>query len=99
VIVLGKEIRYYRGQHQVRVVTLSEGYWIIESLEEFEDTIDGQRVLVKVGEQRIVPPSLVFKQKSFPPPIVKEHTYELQMEKKLKRLVTKEERAKKKQIF
>ena len=96
-IVLGEEIRYYRGQHPVRVLTLSEGYWIVESLEEFEDTIDGQKVPVKVGEQRIVPPSFVFKQKSMPP-VVKEHTYELQMEKKLKRLVTKEERAKKKQI-
>ncbi len=97
-IVLSEEIRYYRGQHKVRVVTQSEGHWTIEAIEEFKDIVDDQKVLVKVGEQRIVPPNLVFKRKSLPP-IVKEHAYELQMEKKLKKLVTKEERAKKKQVL
>jgi hypothetical protein len=38
-----------------------------------------------------VPANTVYKQKYLPPPI-KEHTYELQMEKKLKRLVAEEEK-------
>ena len=91
--VLGAEIRYYRGLHKVRVVTESAGYWIVEALEEFEDFADGEKVTVKIGEQRIVPPSLVHKQKSLPP-MVKEHAYELQMEKKLKHMVAEEEKKK-----
>ena len=87
------EIRYYRGLHKVRVVTQSEGYWTVEALEDFEDVVDKQRTMVKSGEQRIVTPNLVFKQKSLPP-MVKEHAYELQMEKKLKQLVAKEEHTK-----
>jgi len=85
------EIRYYKGLHKVRVVTESEGYCIVEALEEFEDTLDGENVTVKVGEKRIVPPRAVHKHKDLPPPI-KEHTYELQMEKKVKRLVAEEEK-------
>jgi len=52
---------------------------------------------VKAGEERIVPPSLVFKERSLP--LVKEHTYELQMEKKLKRIVAKEEKEKTEKEF
>jgi mannose-6-phosphate isomerase-like protein (cupin superfamily) len=85
------EIRYYKGLHKVKVVTESEGYWIVEALEEFEDTHDGEKVTVKVGEQRIVPPRTVHKHKNLPPPI-KEHAYELKMEKKLKRKVAQEEK-------
>ena len=88
-LFLSEEIRYYRGLHKVRVVTESEGYWIVEALEEFEDTLDGENVTVKVGEKRIVPPRTVHKHKNLPPPI-KEHAYELQMEKKVKRLVAEE---------
>jgi len=91
VTVLSGEIRYYRGLHKVRVVTESAGYWIVEALEEFEDVADGEKIMVKVGEQRIVPPSLVHKRKSLPP-MVKEHEYELRMEKKLKRMVAEEEK-------
>jgi hypothetical protein len=72
-------------------VTESAGYWIVEALEQFEDITDGEEVTVKVGDQRIVPPSLVHKRKSLPP-IVKEHEYELQMEKKVKRMVTDQEK-------
>ena len=89
--VLSGEIRYYRGLHSVKVVTESAGYWIVEALEEFEDIADGEKITVKVGEQRIVPPSLVHKQKSLPP-MVKEHEYELKMEKKLKQMIAKEEK-------
>ncbi len=85
------EVWYYKGLHKIKVVTESEGYWIIEALEEFEDEVDGEKVTVKVGEQRIVSSSTVHKRKYLPPPI-KEHAYELKMEKKLKRFVAKKER-------
>jgi hypothetical protein len=85
------EAWYYKGVHKVKVVTESEGYWIVEALEEFEDDVDGEKVKVKVGEQRIVPSDTVHKRKYLPPP-VKEHAYELKMEKKLKRLVAEEEK-------
>jgi hypothetical protein len=88
---LTQEIRYYRGLHKVRVVNQSVGYWTIEALEDFEDCVDEQKTLVKSGEQRIVPPSLLFKEKALPP-MVKEHAYELEMEKKLKRIVAEEEK-------
>ncbi len=85
------EIWYYKGVHKVKVITESEGYWIVEALEEFEDDIDGEKVKVKVGEQRIVPSDMVHKRKYLPPP-VKEHAYELKMEKMLKRLIAEEEK-------
>ena len=85
------EIWYYKGVHKVKVVTETEGYWIVEALEEFEDDVDGKSVKVKAGEQRIVPSNTVHERKYLPPP-VEEHAYELQMEKKLKRLVAEEEK-------
>jgi hypothetical protein len=85
------EIRYYKGKHKVRVLTKSRGNWVVEALDSFEDVVYGQRVNVKVGERRIVVPNLLFKMKSLPSP-VKEHVYELKMEKKLKRLIAEEEK-------
>ncbi|MCW4053535.1 MAG: hypothetical protein NWE84_01260 [Candidatus Bathyarchaeota archaeon] len=85
------EVWYYKGVHKVRVATESEGYWIIEALEEFEDDVEGKKVTVKVGEQRIVPSDKVHNRKYLPPPM-KEHAYELKMEKKLKRLIAEEEK-------
>jgi len=82
---------FYKGVHKVKVLTESEGYWIIEALEEFEDEVNGEKVTVKVGEQRIVPSDNLHKQKYFAPPI-KEHAYELKMEKKLKQLIAEEEK-------
>lgn len=90
------EIRFYRGLHKVKVVTESQGYWIVEALEDFQDCVDNEQVAVKAGEQRIVPPNLLFKEKTLPP-MVKEHRYELEMEKKVKHLVAKEEKQAKKQ--
>jgi hypothetical protein len=87
---LSGEIRYYRGLHKVKVVTQSEGYWTVEALEDFEDYVDNRKTAVKLGEQRIVPPNLVFKEKTLPP-MIKEHAYELEMEKKLKRIVAQKE--------
>jgi len=84
------EVWYYKGVHKVKVVMESEGYWIVEALEKFEDYLNGEKVTVKVGEQRIVPSKTVHKRKYMPPP-VKEHVYELKMEKKLKRLISEEE--------
>jgi hypothetical protein len=85
------EIRYYKGKHKVKVVTESAGYWIVEAKEDFEDVVDGEKIVVKAGEKRIVSISSVHKQKSLPP-MVKEHAYELDMEKKLKRMVAEEEK-------
>jgi hypothetical protein len=85
------EIRYYKGKHKVRVLTKSRGHWIVEALEPFENVVNDENVKVKTGERRIVVPNLLFKRKSLPPP-VKEHTYELEMEKKLKRYVEKQEK-------
>lgn len=81
------EIRYYKGKHKVRVLSRSLGNWTIEALEPFQD----QNVTVKQGERRIVRPNLLFMRKALPPPI-KEHAYELKMEKKLKYLIEKEEK-------
>ncbi len=84
------EVRYYKGRHKVRVLTQSKGYWIVEALEPFEDELYGKVVKISIGERRMVAPNLLYERKGLPPPI-KEHVYELKMEKKLKRIVTKEE--------
>jgi hypothetical protein len=76
--------------HKVKVLTESVGYWIVEALEDFDDVVDGEKVTVKKGEQRIVPPNHVLKERSLPP-MVKEHAYELKMEKKLKHIVEEQE--------
>jgi len=84
------EFRYYKGLYKVKVLTKSEGYWIVEALEDFEDCSEGEGITAKKGEQRIVPPDILFKQKMLPP-MVKEHQYELNMEKKLKRMIAENE--------
>jgi hypothetical protein len=89
-MILNEQIRYYRGLHKVKVLTESVGYWIVEALEDFEDVVDGEKIIVTKGEQRIVPPNQVFKERSLPP-MVKEHAYELKMEKKLKRMVEEQQ--------
>jgi len=85
------EIRYYKGKHKVKIVTESVGYLTVEALEDFEDVVDSEKTTVKAGERRIVPINEVHKQKTLPP-MVKEHAYELEMEKKLKKIVAEEER-------
>lgn len=85
-MTVNEEIRYYKGRHKVKVLTRSKGNWIVEALEAFEDILNDEKVKVKTGQRRIVPPNQLFRKQSLPPP-VKEHTYELKMEKKLKRLV------------
>ncbi len=75
----------------MRIVTESVGYWTVEALEGFVDCVGDEKIAVKMGEQRIVPPSLVYKERTLPP-MVKEHAYELEMEKKLKRMVAQKEK-------
>jgi len=87
---------YYKGLYKVKVVTESEGYWIVEALEDFKDCIEGEKVTVKVGERRIVPSNDVIKQDTLPP-MVPEHAYELKLEKKVKRMVKEYEKEKNKE--
>ena len=89
--VLMTEIRFYKGKHKVKIVTESVGYLTVEALEDFEDVVDSEKTSVKAGERRIVPINEVHKQKTLPP-MVREHAYELEMEKKLKKIVAEEER-------
>ena len=88
------EMRYYKGKYKVKVLTKSRGSWIVEALEEFHDDVHGEKVEVKSGARYIVAPNLLFKKKSLAPPL-KEHVYELKMEKKLKHLIAKEGKKKK----
>jgi hypothetical protein len=89
-LFLTEQIRYYKGIHKVKILTKSEGYWMVEALEDFDDLVDSQILRVKAGEQRIVPDSMLSRRKHLAPPF-KEHAYELAMEKKLKRMVEREE--------
>ncbi len=84
------ETYYYKGLFQVKVVTESEGYWIVEALENFKDCINGEKINVKVGERRIVQPNDLIKKNDLPP-MVAEHAYELQLEKKVKRMIQESE--------
>ena len=61
---MSEEFLYYKGKHKVKVVTQAEGYWIIEAMEQFKDTLNGEEVIVQIGEKRIVPPNAVYKNKS-----------------------------------
>jgi len=88
---MDEEVRFYKGKYMVKILAESRGNWVVKALEPFEDIIDGERLCVKVGEKRIVAPNLLFKRRGLSPPI-KEHTYELKMEKKLKHLVKDEEK-------
>jgi transposase len=85
-----KDFYYYKGLYKVKVLTISEGYYIVESLEDFEDYQDDKRVAVKVGEQRIVQPSELHEKKVLSPPIP-EHVYERQLEKRVKGIVEESE--------
>ncbi len=77
---------YYKGLYKVKVMTKSEGYWIVQAEENFDDMVDGARVMVKAGEQRIVEPNELHKNKELSPP-VPEHVYERRLEKKVKHMV------------
>jgi len=87
---------YYKGLYKVNVVTESEGYLIVQALEDFEDCIEGEKVSVKAGEKRIVQPNDLVKKDEMPP-MVTEHAYELQLEKKVKQMVKEYEKEKTKE--
>jgi hypothetical protein len=87
------DLYLYKGLYKVKVVTESEGYLIVEALEDFKDCIEGEKVPVKAGERRIVPPNDLVKKDALPP-MVPEHAYELQLEKKVKRMVKEYEKKK-----
>jgi hypothetical protein len=93
--VMSEKIRFYKGLYKVKVVTESEGYWIVEALEDFEDCFESEGIKVKKGEQRIIPPDTLFEEKTMPP-MIKEHEYELNMERKLKRIISEDDRKKNK---
>jgi hypothetical protein len=90
------EIRYFKGKYRVKVLKKNRRNWIVEALEEFQDDVHGERVEVKSGAQHCVVPNLLFKRKGLPPPL-KEHVYELKMEKRLKHLIAEEGKKKKKE--
>lgn len=92
---MSDEIRFYKGRHRVKILSKSHGHWVIETLEPFEDCVYGKTTNVKIGEKRIVAPNLLFKRKGLQSPI-KEHSYELEMEKKLKKLIEHENEKQKK---
>ena len=79
------DLFFYKGLHKVKVLTESDGFWIVEALENFEDYLNGEKIQVKAGEQRIVQPSELQKKKTLSPPIP-EHVYERKLEKKVKRI-------------
>ncbi len=85
------EFYFYKGLYKVKVVTESEGYWIVEALEDFKDCLEGEKVPVKAGERRIVQPTDLVKKEDLKP-MVQEHEYELKLEKKVKRMVEEYEK-------
>ncbi len=82
---------YYKGLYKVKVLTESEGYWIVQAEEDFDDSVDGEKVTVKSGEERIVQPTELHRKKVLAP-MVPEHVYERQLEKKVKRMVEEYEK-------
>jgi hypothetical protein len=82
---------FYKGLYKVKILTESEGYWIVEAQEDFEDYINGKRVSVKVGEQRIVQPKELNKTMILSPPYP-EHVYELKLEKEVARMIKNSEK-------
>ena len=79
--------------YKVKIVTESNGYSIVEAQEDFKDCIEGEKVPVKAGERRIVQPTDLVKKDDLKP-MVYEHEYELQLEKKVKHMVEEYEKEK-----
>ena len=63
------KIRFYKGLYKVKVVMESVGFYTIEALEVFEDFVDGKKIKVKIGEQRIVAPVTLYQERTYRPPI------------------------------
>lgn len=84
------KLYFYKGVNKVKVVTQSEGLWMVEAQEDFVDYIDGERVSISSGERRLVPPDLLSSEMVLLPP-VQEHMYERRMEKQVQKMVADEE--------
>lgn len=97
IVVFMTDFLYYKGLYKVKAVTRSEGYWIVEALENFDDYVNGEKALVKIGERRIVLPSELHSKKVLAPP-VPEHVYERRLEKKVKRMVEEYEKENKEHL-
>jgi hypothetical protein len=90
---MSEEVRFYKGKYRVKILSKSQANWLVEALEPFEDEVFGEAARVETHERRFVAPNLLFVKKGLGPPF-KEHTYELKMERKLKRLIKREENKK-----
>ncbi len=77
---LSGKIFFYKGASKVKVITESEGYWLVEALEDFVDYVDGERVSINAGERRLVPPDVLSNESVSPK--VKRPDYERQSERK-----------------
>jgi hypothetical protein len=53
---MGK-ICYFKGLYKVKVLARSEGYWIVEAIEDLQDFISYGKVTIKSGEKSIVLPT------------------------------------------
>ncbi len=58
-IVLSGKVYFYKGAYKVKVVTESEGYWLVEALEDFVDYVDDERIMINAGQRRLVPPDVL----------------------------------------
>ncbi|MCL1976691.1 MAG: hypothetical protein FWG55_01060 [Candidatus Bathyarchaeota archaeon] len=53
------KVYFYKGIGRVKVITESEGYWLVEALEDFVDYIDDKKITINAGERRLVPPDVL----------------------------------------
>ncbi|NLE05037.1 MAG: hypothetical protein GX638_09590 [Crenarchaeota archaeon] len=60
---MNKNIYYYKNKHKVKILTKTNGYLIVEALEKFEDTLNSKKIIMQIGEKRIIPTSATKKSK------------------------------------
>jgi len=63
-LFLSGKVYFYKGNYKVKVVTESEGYWLVEALEDFVDYVDDERIIINAGQRRLVPPDILDSQMS-----------------------------------
>jgi hypothetical protein len=83
---MSQNVYFYKGLYKVKVVTQSQDYWVVEAQEDFQDTVNCQKVTVKTGQTRIVEPKELHKRK----PCLRQFQntlYERKLEKKVKKMV------------
>lgn len=57
---------YYKGVYKVKVLAKSEGYWIVEALEDLQDYVNYKKVTIKAGEKSVVLPTDLYGKKASP---------------------------------